>query len=112
MSAKRLPPGGKKFAPMTTALAARRRCGGSVILFTGPAAWEAVADHGETFPWLLLPRDADPRGYSWPVDGWSILIYDTGTEESVIQVLAMTLAQAGAGFTFWYMGQIGGMRNE
>ena len=112
MSAKRLPPGGKKFDPMLPALAARRRCGGSIFLFTGPAAWEAVAGLGETFPWLLLPQDADPRGYRWPVAGWSIVILDTGSEEKVIHVLAMTLAQAGAGFTFWYVRQIGGMRNE
>lgn len=101
-AARKLPPFGKRFIQMSPALTARRQHGGSIFLFCGPAAWERVAEHGEDFPILLLPPDTSPAAYHWPVQGWSVVVWDTGAPDSIVSALAILLHQAGAGFAWRY----------
>lgn len=102
MSALPLPPYGRRFVPLSPALAYRRRHGGSLFIFCGSAAWERAAERGPDFPLLVLPAERLPAAYHWPVGGWSAVVWDTGTPHGVIQALALALRQAGAGFTFHY----------
>ncbi len=82
----KLPPYGKLFqtAPI-----------GGVRVAIGPGAWKFQEKH--THPIMVLPEDAEPGDFRWPVDNRPALIFELGIyDDNRLQAMAEALLRAGA----------------
>jgi len=69
----------------------------SIFLFLSFKAWEKAKAFNQSQVVLLLPADRSPYDYCWPVQGCSVLAFDTGgLEPNTIEQTAHALLLAGA----------------
>ena len=83
---RRLPPFGKQFQPVPRS---------GVRVAVGPGAWDFQKKHH--CPILVLPDDANPDDFGWPLDAKPALIHERGTyDDNRLRAMAEALLRAGA----------------
>ena len=82
----KLPPFGKQFQPVPPS---------GVCVAIGPGAWDFQKKHH--CPIMVLPDDANPEDFEWPIDGRPALIYERGIyDDNRLRSMAEALLRAGA----------------
>ncbi len=63
----------------------------------GPGAWALARRRLQFYPVMVLPDDADPFDYRWPVTGRPVLLLEFGSfDTDRLERVALALLRAGA----------------
>lgn len=87
MNGRRYPPFGKQYL--------EQKPSAGLWIAIGPGAWDFAKS--KSFPVLVLPDDAEPSDFKWPMDGGPVLVHERGQfDDDRLRSMAEALIRAGA----------------